>query len=249
MGLPSLPSIPERVYVPNIEGHSVTVPVLPNHETGGVDIRVPAREEFRLNVILIDGTGKVPAEAKVNVYSVGRSGQGVRNPDGTFSAGPFPPGPVTIVAVDNPLNPDLVATTRFEVEADAPNDAYLDLLKGARLSGRVVFTGLTGPLHSATPLQVVAPAFSMEAVTSPNPNGSVAADGSFHVSGLVGKRCVGLFGIPYGWRLARIDHLGRNIMNVPMTFEPGQEISGVTFFVVPGLPGPGERSWGPCPAE
>ena len=266
--LPLLPAIPARIYVPDIEEHSVAVPVLPGHETGGVEIRLPAHQEFRLNVVLSDGTGHVPAEAKVDVHrpptsvtSVKPDGMivvrhgprnslGVRNPDGTFSFGPLPPGPVTIVAVDDRLNPDLVATARVEVEADGTNEAYLELLKGARLSGRVVFAGLTGPLHSATPLQVLAQASGAEGVSSGNPNGRVAADGSFQVSGLVGKRCVTLFGIPYGWRLAAIEHAGRNITNVPLTFELGQEISGVTFFVVPGFVVPGEKpSWASCPLE
>jgi hypothetical protein len=87
-------------------------------------------------------------------------------------------------------------------------------------------------------------------VSSGNPNGRVAADGSFQVGGLVGRRCVTLFGIPYGWRLAAIEHAGRNITNVPLTFELGQEISGVTFFVVPGFVVPGEKpSWASCPLE
>jgi hypothetical protein len=266
--LPLYPEIPTRIYVPDVEEHSVDVPVLPGQETGGVDIRLPAHTEFRLNVALSDGTGHVPAKAAVDVYrppssvrSVRpdgmhvvrhgpRGGLGLRNSDGTFSIGPLPPGPVTVVAVDDRLNPELVATARVEVEADGTNEVSLELLRGASVSGRVVFAGLTEPLHSASPLQVSVQAYRGQGVSSGNSNGRVAADGSFRVSGLVGERCLTLGGIPGGWRLAAVDQAGRNIMNVPLTFDLGQEVSGVTFFVVPGPVPPGEKPSGAsCPLE
>jgi hypothetical protein len=108
--------MPAVTYIPDIVEHSVTVPVAANHETAGVEIRLPAHPEFRLRVTLSDGTGRVPPGAKVKAYQprtvvkyanpdgtftvvYGPGGSvGYVDPDGTVSLGPLPPGPVTIFA-------------------------------------------------------------------------------------------------------------------------------------------------------
>ena len=62
----------------------------------------------------------------------------------------------------------------------------------------------------------------------------VDADGSFVLEGLVGDHCLLLYGIPYGWRLQRITHQGRDMTGVPLMFEFGQEVGPVIFWVEAG---------------
>jgi hypothetical protein len=242
--------MPAVIFVPDAEEYSLRVPISPDGETDVGDIRVSAHAQLRLLVTLGDGSGRVPQDASVwvdrprtsrtyrdrdnrTVIKYGPRGSGSwREPDGTFRVGPLPPGPVTVYAVNDRSKPTLAAMAKVDVQAHAANEIHLELLQGARITGRVEFAGRTAPLQGSGPLRVLA-------ATSDHGFGSdyglVADDGSFRITGLVGVRCLRVYGLPPGARVSAIEHAGREITNVPLNLELGQEIS-VNIFVVPGTP-------------
>jgi hypothetical protein len=240
---------PPVIFVPDIDEYSISVPAVPDREIAIGDIRLPAHPEFRLRVTVTDGTGRTPPDAQVELFRpptsvtyTNREGRivtkygprgssGLRDADGVFNFGPLPSGPVTVYAVDDRLNPQLAAMANVEVQAQGLNEVHLELLPGARISGRVEFAGRTRPLQGGDPLRVQA-WVSGEYGYSSNDPGLVGEDGSFQIGGLVGRRCLRVHGLP-GWRVASINHAGRDVTYVPFDLELGQEIR-VDILVVPG---------------
>ena len=67
---------------------------------------------------------------------------------------------MTVYAVNDRLNPQLTAMANVDVQPGALNEIHLELLPGARISGRVEFDGGTRPLWGAEPLRVRASGWS-----------------------------------------------------------------------------------------
>jgi hypothetical protein len=213
-GLP-VQRMPPIIFMPDVDKVSIRVPVAPDQDMPVGDIRLPAHAMYRLRVTVADGSGRTPDEAKVEVYLpptrttyTNREGRfGVkfgpresvpwREPDGSYNFGPLPPGPVTVYAVNNRLNPQLTAMATVDVQPGALNEIHLELLPGARISGRVEFDGGTRPLWGAEPLRVRAVAAGQLRNNSRDP-GLVAEDGTFQINGIVGRRCLRVDNIPGG---------------------------------------------------
>jgi hypothetical protein len=66
--------------------------------------------------------------------------------------------------------------------------------------------------------------------------GVVQGDGTFMLDGLLERECLGIEGLPEGWRLDSIDHGGRRYMKEPLELTRGDILSGVVIRVVPDEP-------------
>jgi hypothetical protein len=96
-------------------------------------------------------------------------------------------------------------------------------------------------LRGGMPLRVVSLAAGYEGSLgyhADDPNGMVQMDGSFVLDGLLGERCLKLLNVGSSWSLQSITADGRDVTNVPLVFESGQEIGDVVFRVTPDDPIP-----------
>lgn len=236
LGFPKF-STPDVTYVPDDVGPSASIAVSPNRKASDVEIRVPVHLEFTIRATVSDGTGRVPPATKVTASNADRTTLFLVSPDGTAISGPLPSGTYKIEASSPGATGRMVATTMVEIQDQPPPHVFLDLLQEAvprgRVFGRVEFVGLPQPLHSSEPLRVLSHR-SRGAYTREDPNGVVAADGSFMLDGLVGDHCFQLTGIPLGWRLESVMNLERDITTLPQHFELGEQLSDIVLRVVPG---------------
>jgi hypothetical protein len=154
--------------------------------------------------------------------------------NGTVTMGPLPAGEVTIWALSTGRSPRVGASTRIVIEDRPPDDVVLQLLPAARLTGRVVFSGVKQPPRGASPLRVVP--FTPGHATPPfkmlDTSGVVHADGSFVIDGIIGDRCLRLLDGRPDWT-QRITLRGQDVTDTPLSFTPGEEVADVVLHVEP----------------
>jgi hypothetical protein len=155
-------------------------------------------------------------------------------PDGTFRA-VLAPGDYMFEArlaprSGGPSKPEdeLFASQRVTVVSGGEESLSMTVGPGATATGRVVFEGNTPP--PASPGRARIP-MSSEGGTCRSGEAEIAADWSFRITGLSGTCSVppsGLFG---RWILKAVTFNGQNLLDGPVTFQPGQQLRNVQILV------------------
>jgi hypothetical protein len=198
-----------------------------------------------LDVVLAEGTlvtvfgnvvrrdGEPVTGAFVNARSTGRmgmmsgSGAGVR-PDGTFRLS-LPPGEHLIEASVSPRNtpPGLPNTGFIRVNVGGNPVENVTIVVGphATAAGRVVFEGTTPPPPPPpTPLGLP---LGSEDGDCRSGQARVAADWTFKVDSLLGT-CQAPSRLTFGrWTLKSATRGTQDLLEKPLTFEPGQHLDGI----------------------
>jgi hypothetical protein len=92
--------------------------------------------------------------------------------------------------------------------------------KGVAATGRVTFEGGSAP-PSTTPVRVMATSTDSDAMSSAT--ATVAADGSFELKGLLGRKIVRVGALPSGWLLKAVRAGGEDVTDSGVEFRPGSE--------------------------
>ena len=61
-------AMPPIIFVSDVDEYSIRVPVAPDQDMPVGDIRLPAHAMYQFRVTVADGSGRIPDEAKVEVY-------------------------------------------------------------------------------------------------------------------------------------------------------------------------------------
>ena len=188
-------------------------------------------QRARLTGYVTDAAGS-PVAAKLQVFS---SGNGVvaSNTSVTMqlpATGEFTlqvePGSQTLIAQSAS---GIAVMTVGPMTGDV-DGLRLVLSRGGRVSGRVVFNGT--PLVR-TVMRVEGWNADLDDVRLSSmmdrPVGAAAVqpDGTFAIEDLVGRRELRVSNVPRGWTVTAIAHNGRNLLNVPIDFKGGEDLSGV----------------------
>jgi hypothetical protein len=203
-------------------------------DAGGVDIT------FRNDVPAVRIIGRIVDPLGRGGYfslAVASDGSGIRDaamtmstsvtPDGEFSM-VVAPGEYTLIA----QNPNGVAMQHVTVGESDVSGIQLILMKGARVAGRFVFEGEHPPSASVFVQASSSDAWEgvemMTAVAGRNQAVVARPDGTFTLTGLVGRRelTVNARSIP-GWRVKSITAGGRDLLNLPLDFAGGEDLRDV----------------------
>jgi Carboxypeptidase regulatory-like domain len=155
-------------------------------------------------------------------------------PDGTFRA-VLAPGDYMIEARVNPRmggptrqEDEQLATARVSVVSGGEESLTLAVGPGASATGRVVFEGTTPPPSS--PGRTRIPMFSNSGMCRSG-EAEVAPDWSFRITGLTGTCSADPRGTFGRWMLKSIIVHGENVVDSPVTFQPGQQLRNVQVIV------------------
>ncbi len=167
-------------------------------------------------------------------YDYSMSGATAR-PDGTFRA-VLPPGEYIFEARliqrtgGGPSRPEeeQSATARVSVVSGGEESLTMTVGPGATATGRVIFEGATAPPPS--PGQVGVPVFS-EGGMCRSGQAEIAPDWSFRIRGLNGTCSAEPRGIFGRWMLKAVMINGENVLDGPVTFQPGQQFRNVQVIV------------------
>jgi hypothetical protein len=170
-------------------------------------------------------------------------GRGLRLPlsgrvgrDGYFEVNGVPPGSYTVQAVSGRRrrNGDqLYANQRIAVDGQDITDLTLMLRRGAEIRGRIRFDRNQPDWSDLERLQVTTSPLD----PNPTPFGrrgaagaGVEADGSFTLSDIGGGRqLIRMNRLPDDLQLKAVYVDGRDVIDAPIEFYPGQTVSGVTL--------------------
>jgi hypothetical protein len=120
---------------------------------------------------------------------------------------------------------ELFGTARVTVGGGGHEPVAIVVGKGATASGRIVFDGSSRPPTVPGPARV--PIYSGEGQTCQGGQATIAADWTFKAEGLIGT-CSGSMRPAFGqWTVKAVMFRGRNVMDEPFTFEPGQHYGDV----------------------
>ena len=156
-------------------------------------------------------------------------------PDGSFRF-QLPPGEYYFEARLRPGAPnqpppmmrpenDLFGTARVTVGGGGHESVAILVGKGATASGRIMFDGTARPPTSPGSARV--PIFSSEGQTCQGGQATIAPDWTFKAEGLIGT-CSGAMRPTFGnWTVKAVMYRGRNVMDEPFTFEPGQHYGDI----------------------
>jgi hypothetical protein len=155
-------------------------------------------------------------------------------PDGTFRA-VLSPGDYMIEArlsprTGGPSRPEdeQVATARVSVVSGAEESLTMTVGPGARATGRVIFEGTSPPPPS--PGRIRVPMMS-EGGMCRSGEAEIAADWSFRIQGLIGTCSVQPMGYFGRWTVKSVIINGENVVDSPVTFQPGQQLRNVQVIV------------------
>lgn len=226
---------PRSVFYPQTPfvSQARSVVLRAGEEAGSVDVAFTADSLVTPTISgrVIDPRG-LPIQAGLLAMSAGdgvpAAVRGLTNlvrPSGEFSMR-LAPGDYTLTAQTD----DVIAMTRIAVDRSDLTGVELVLVKGARISGRVVFDG-TAPRPPD--------GFAVVAATSEQPGGfdvprmggrqpaRIRADGSFTVSNLIGTFELRVMPEARGWRPKSIMAGGRSLFEVPIDFKSGEDLRDV----------------------
>jgi hypothetical protein len=206
------------------------VAVAADRVTAGVAIYPPRERRFRARVTVVGDAG--PA-SEGHVEWRASNGRGLTAPirDGVADLGPLAVGPFAITAVAGPKPSQLAGTTTIEI-VDAPLDeVVVNVFAGGRASGRLVgpdgrpFRLPAGPRWWVVPNAV-------GSLSRAAGSYEVERDGRFLVTGLIGERCLLVFG--KDTHVMSVTHGGVDYTGRAFSFEHGQEISDIVIRMAPG---------------
>jgi len=164
----------------------------------------------------------------------GYSSGAMTRPDGTFRA-VLAPGEYTIEArvmprmagVQRPED-EQVATARVSVASGGEESLTMTVGPGASATGRVIFEGNSPP--PASPGRVRVPMFSENGMCRSG-EAEVAPDWSFRIRGISGTCSAQPSGGFGRWMLKAVNVNGQNLLDAPVTFQPGQQLRDVQVVV------------------
>jgi Carboxypeptidase regulatory-like domain len=216
-----------------------TLTLRPGEVAGAIDFAVAPvidAQHVRLTGYVTDAAGS-PVAARLQVFS---SGNGVvaSNTSVTMqlpATGEFTlqvePGSQTLIAQSAA---GIAVMTVGPMTADV-DGLRLVLSRGGRVSGRVVFNGAAPPARTAmlvggwsADLEDVRTSTTMDRPVGATP---IRPDGTFAIEDLVGRRELRISNVPRGWTVTAILHNGRNLLNVPIDFKGGEDVSGVQIIL------------------
>jgi hypothetical protein len=240
---PEVQSAPDRgSFVPTFypgtpdasQAHAVRV--ARGEDATNIDFMLALGRTARVAGNLLDPTGR-PA---VNVWvtaslQVGLGGTitPARSPvreDGSFVLTALPPGDYTLSASAPARNPQQseqrdFGGMRLHLAGVDILGVTIQMTGGTTLSGRVTFEGASR-LPSFKGIGVgtrdVDPADSLSPGTLPR---SVRDDGTFLLTGLFGRRIIDVT-VPSGWAVKAIYAGGRDVIDVPVTFDGREPVTG-----------------------
>lgn len=234
--VPHLPGLPATIVLPDRTELTQVVRVRERQETSGLELQVATAPRHRVTVTLRDHLGRVPLKPSVTLFLPALLLSAVVQPDGVAIFNHVRVGRATILAAaEDPDGGRLAGVMQLEI-ADRPiDDVRLTLVGAARLRGRVEFSGGSGVSPDGRePVQVVStlPGRAVHDYRSSDPNGRMAADGSFALDGLIGARCFYVVNALPGWHLEAILLGGRDISDDPFIFDGGEQVENVVIRVV-----------------
>lgn len=166
-------------------------------------------------------------------------------PDGSFLVTGLTPGTYVISAsatddIGGGMDDREFAQQTVTVGNENLQGLTLVLTRGGVARGRVTFQGvppqdISGVRVWARPAEEGGAVF----VAGGGPPSPIAADGSFEVKGLVGKRLVGLGGgqgALQGWSVKAVLHGGRDVQDTGIEFTPGRTTSGIEIVMSQEFP-------------
>src|SRR5207244_6562732 len=113
------------------------------------------------------------------------------------------------------------------------------LAHGGRVSGRILFNA--APSSPCTTVRVDAwnseleDANASRMIAPPIGAAAVKPDGTFTIQDVVGRSELRVSNLPRGWVVKAIVREGRNLLNVPVDFKNGDELSGVEILLTDKL--------------
>jgi len=220
-----------------------TVTVRPGEVASATDFTVrPMSNTQRVPITgyVTDAAGS-PASARLQVIT---SGDGVVASSTSATLQLPPTGEFTLQAEagDQTLiaqGASGVAVMRLGPVSVDVSPLHLVLTKGARVSGRLVFNDAPPPSRAAVRVDAwsaeLEDAQASRMITSPVGAMTVKPDGTFTIEDVVGRRELRVSNPPRGWVVKAITHKGRNLLNVPIDFKSGEELSGVEVLLTDKL--------------
>jgi hypothetical protein len=222
--------VPPTVFLADPTTLSPSVPVREREETAGLELRVSTSPHYRVTVTLRDEAGGSIVNPTIAMFHGNWTGNPRVGPDNRVTVGPLPRGPMTVlVTADTTNGMSLAGMTTVDVVDGPVDDAVVALVPSARVRGRVEFADGDWTSRARPAMRVLStiPGRSVLGYSSNDPNGRVAWDGHFTLTGLVGPRCLVLSDIPRGYRMGAILRDGRDITAEPIDFGPDQQVEGV----------------------
>lgn len=224
-GLIMRPDGSRRAYYPGVPAFSQAqlIPVRAGEERPGTDFAVAPGALAKLSVAFVDAKGNRVAASATVASADDSTLVGVRT---RTLAGPTPstslePGEWAIYA----RTPDLVGVARVWLSAGDEASVTIPMMKGARIIGRVIVEGNPLPPGTRVPVEAVPldPGFSAGQASLV----MMRTDGNFELAGLIGRRELRVRNVPSGWVLSAILYEGRNLLDSPIDFKGGEEMTGV----------------------
>jgi protocatechuate 3,4-dioxygenase beta subunit len=220
------------------EAQRVTLSV--GQELGNVSFALLPVRTVRVTGTVVDSMGRpfaggfvmlAPADASGDAPMLGGGGGGIRQ-DGNFSLTNVAPGAYTLTVASrgfgrrgNADDPGEIAMMPLTVGNEDMSGIQVVTTKGATLRGTVVAApGSSGALPSGR-VEVVAQAvpFGRGGMSQAR----VESNGTFTLSGLLGRRVIRVNGIPQDWMLQAITAGGSDISDRVMEFSGNQDLRGV----------------------
>jgi hypothetical protein len=133
------------------------------------------------------------------------------------------PGEYTLVAQSF----EMTALTQLTVDRADVSGIDLVLVKGAQVSGRVIFDGTAARPGGLAVAASCAGQRNVDFADVTRRPGRVQPNGSFSLSNLIGTCELGLTPEPREWRIKSIRAAGRDLLDVPIAFTGGADLRDV----------------------
>ncbi len=239
---PSTERLPEPVptYYPGALSLDQAQPIAlgKGQTVAGIEIVLAEGTPTLVSGVVISKEGPPAGGGGVNARSVGAEAlpgspgwsTGIR-PDGTFRL-KLPPGEYVLEARaarpgagPRPPDDEQFGTARVSVSSETLEGVSIVIGRGATAAGRVVFEG-TAP-QPANPGKLRLPLQSQDGTMCRAGEATIAADWSFRIEGLSGTCSAPMQNMFGRWTLKALMHRGQDLLDRPITFEPGQRFSDV----------------------
>jgi len=121
----------------------------------------------------------------------------------------------------------LVGMARVSLNAGDDTSVTVPMVKGAHISGRVTADG--APLPPGAQIRILASLLDPALTDAPGflPMSFVRPDGTFDLTGIVGRRELRVPTAPRGYVVSAVLYEGRNLLDSPIDFNGGEVLLGV----------------------